>query len=357
MNRLVLGTLLCAALMGHAEARTIVGDVSGQGDDTFFIGQSFTTTAAAFDHVSFSFFDPTGARQALGTAYLFSAAYTGTPDGLASASANLIATAMGDGSNYIFDPSLRLSASTQYYVYSDTAMHLLGGGTYYRGGSYASSSSASANFVAGAVTGADANFILDGNFADLNVRDDNPVAVGTQRGTESNNEPLAFGQSFTTGDAALNNISFNFYAEDGSPLALGTAYLFSERYTGTLFDMPTVTRNLVGSSLASGSAYVFDPNMVLAPNTKYYLYADQPMVITGNGVSSLPGSEFSRNSRVNPFGSFEPDLTGADANFALRGTAVVAVPEPAAWAMMLIGFGTIGAGMRSRRKSTAPTLA
>lgn len=357
MNRLVLGALLCAAWMGHAEARTIVGDVSGNADDSFFVGQSFTTTATAFDHVSFSFFDPTGARQALGTAYLFSSAYAGTPDGLAGASANLIATAAGDGTNYVFDPSLRLNASTQYYLYSDTAMHLLGGGTYYRGGSYASSSSASANFMSGAVAGADANFILDGSFADLNVRDDNPVAVGTQKGTESNNEPYVYGQSFTTGDTALNNISFNFYAEDGSPLARGTAYLFSERYTDTLFDMPTVTRNLVGSSLASGSAYVFDPNMVLAANTKYYLYADQPMVIMGNGVSSLPGSEFSQNSRVNPFGSFEPDPTGADANFALHGTAVAAVPEPAAWAMMLIGFGTIGAGMRSRRKSADPARA
>lgn len=36
---------------------------------------------------------------------------------------------------------------------------------------------------------------------------------------------------------------------------------------------------------------------------------------------------------------------------------VAAVPEPATWAMMLVGFGMVGAASRSRRRSTATTFA
>lgn len=36
-------------------------------------------------------------------------------------------------------------------------------------------------------------------------------------------------------------------------------------------------------------------------------------------------------------------------------TVFAAVPEPATWAMMLVGFGGLGAAMRSRRKLTATT--
>ena len=37
----------------------------------------------------------------------------------------------------------------------------------------------------------------------------------------------------------------------------------------------------------------------------------------------------------------------------LFGIAVAAVPEPASWAMMLVGFGVVGGTMRRRRPATA----
>jgi hypothetical protein len=47
-------------------------------------------------------------------------------------------------------------------------------------------------------------------------------------------------------------------------------------------------------------------------------------------------------------------LNGSGFQYALVSNAV-AVPEPATWAMMLLGFGLLGAGMRSRRRrSPAP---
>ncbi|MBN8815554.1 MAG: PEPxxWA-CTERM sorting domain-containing protein [Sphingomonas sp.] len=47
-------------------------------------------------------------------------------------------------------------------------------------------------------------------------------------------------------------------------------------------------------------------------------------------------------------GSSNAGLTG----FSGGSDAVVPVPEPATWAMMLVGFGAVGGMLRSRRKAT-----
>jgi PEP-CTERM motif len=44
-----------------------------------------------------------------------------------------------------------------------------------------------------------------------------------------------------------------------------------------------------------------------------------------------------------------PELA-ADFNFTLAGGGGGGVPEPATWAMMLIGFGIVGVSMRRRQK-------
>lgn len=59
--------------------------------------------------------------------------------------------------------------------------------------------------------------------------------------------------------------------------------------------------------------------------------------ITGNDVSTLKSLRFSSTSNA-----FETD------NFTIN-----AVPEPATWALMLLGFGAIGFGMRRRRGTGA----
>ena len=61
------------------------------------------------------------------------------------------------------------------------------------------------------------------------------------------------------------------------------------------------------------------------------------------------GSTVTGNSQIT---DFAPD----NALLAVSGV-VTAVPEPATWAMMLLGFGAIGAAMRFRRDRRPQTLA
>ena len=63
--------------------------------------------------------------------------------------------------------------------------------------------------------------------------------------------------------------------------------------------------------------------------------------VSGDSVSTLTSLRLSSTSNA-----FETD------NFAVN-----AVPEPATWALMLLGFGAIGFGMRRRRSTLVPRFA
>jgi PEP-CTERM motif len=74
-------------------------------------------------------------------------------------------------------------------------------------------------------------------------------------------------------------------------------------------------------------------------------------VATGTTAYQLFGANsFDLNQR-NLF--FTPTATG----FSVSATGFGAVPEPATWAMMLVGFGLVGAGMRRRRQKVRVTYA
>ena len=66
-------------------------------------------------------------------------------------------------------------------------------------------------------------------------------------------------------------------------------------------------------------------------------------VAAGQTVSSLRLSE-----PANPIGSVSTSLVGA-----LNSRSVGTVPEPAAWTMMITGFGFVGAALRRRREAQA----
>jgi len=81
-----------------------------------------------------------------------------------------------------------------------------------------------------------------------------------------------------------------------------------------------------------------------------------PFGFTGSGdfssVATLNGNP-TNSSAINLFASPTAFDTGASTARVWALFAPVGVPEPASWAMMLLGFGAIGLAMRRRRRSLA----
>ena len=75
----------------------------------------------------------------------------------------------------------------------------------------------------------------------------------------------------------------------------------------------------------------------------------------GFGIFWGPNTNFGSTNTF--YIGYDDQITGQDDNhddLVLRVTVLPAVPEPATWAMMLLGFGAVGFAMRRRR---APVLA
>lgn len=131
---------------------------------------------------------------------------------------------------------------------------------------------------------------------------------------------------------------------------------------------------VMGSPPAVGSAVLFDALLVLLANgtarTVVFNPGASPTItplatgwaISGNTITGvaplalLPSTGFSPQNytftlwsrrRINP--AMDTDNTEI-ADFGPT-IAATAVPEPASWAMMIAGFGMVGAGARRRRKS------
>jgi len=60
--------------------------------------------------------------------------------------------------------------------------------------------------------------------------------------------------------------------------------------------------------------------------------------------------QFNFNTQADPFMAFSVSIDGDPLTFSLAGGGV---PEPASWALMLVGFGGLGAALRARRRAGA----
>jgi hypothetical protein len=87
-----------------------------------YSGQSFTTvTVTPESNIAFNFFSdlPATTPYALGTGFLLSMEYLGTPADLSSATPGFLGQATASGGFYTFDPSLTLLPATQYFFYEN----------------------------------------------------------------------------------------------------------------------------------------------------------------------------------------------------------------------------------------------
>jgi len=163
------------------------------------------------------------------------------------------------------------------------------------------------------------------------------------------------GLTFTGGAATFNQTtdSTGFAGVGGPTNNFGTITLVpdGQSYTGDVF-------NLVISFTAppGSSSGMFTANLMGS------------LTSTGVGglqISFLNGTQVLSSSSIGPFtlhvndvafsGSLGPNETQLRQD--ISGYIIAAVPEPATWAMMLLGFGGIGMAMRRRRQPALAQIA
>jgi len=135
------------------------------------------------------------------------------------------------------------------------------------------------------------------------------------------------GLSITDGnieDGRALNFTFN---ADIAPLITNFAFdlLGYNAQTMTIFDAAGATLITVDMLGVSGPPYDFADSSY----TRYSI----------NSATGIGGFTLS------PFGS--------EGNYSIDDVSITAVPEPAAWAMMIAGFGLVGMAMRRRRTGVA----
>ena len=158
--------------------------------------------------------------------------------------------------------------------------------------------------------------------------------------------------------AHADNFHFTFGSDgDGPGNALGGVI------TGQIL-------GLTDNAWSAASAVLIDsytPNVTGLPGTPFLISdyaASLGFVITQNffleingqivdGVYQINGGYFDLNVQAGGYGynsMVSPDAQTRVQNLGgLGGVSFSAAPEPATWAMMLVGFGALGAALRSRR--------
>ena len=179
------------------------------------------------------------------------------------------------------------------------------------------------------------------------------------------------GQSFTVNDTLLQSFGFQFNTLNASqanaPVTLtirqgaGLTGDIIASVTETLFGIPATREpaffdfDFTGTTLISGQSYTA---LLTTSSSRYGLiYGPDINIFTGQ---FLGGDAYANGSLISERPLTEPCLSSGicDANFRFTTVAATgAVPEPATWAMMILGFGLVGGTLRSRRHKTRVAFA
>ena len=122
--RNVLSAVLMMSLAVFAHAATISEFTSGSGalNLSTVDGQAFLVLGSGdYTNIAFNFYDPSQNPYAIGTAYLFSSPYAGTPADLTSA-AGILGSATAHNGFYDFGSSVTLTTGNTYYLFEDTVI-------------------------------------------------------------------------------------------------------------------------------------------------------------------------------------------------------------------------------------------
>ena len=174
---------------------------------------------------------------------------------------------------------------------------------------------------------------------------------------------LALAVSANVAHAAQILKSYNIQAFKGGQLVLGGTFsvLVDDPATTSVFSQHAT---LQSANLTLGSTTFTLANTGLFRNSSPLSYADTDLYtlygIVGSGLGAgtgVGGATDDFSLQFNPYSGGVGNLLYARANPAISGTfadsivltpAVAAVPEPATWGMLILGFGLTGAAMRRR---------
>ena len=172
------------------------------------------------------------------------------------------------------------------------------------------------------------------------------VVVEERDGSAGSLGSFYWGVSFTTPTGSpWNNISVNFYDTGNNNLAGGNGYLFTSAYTGSAIGLASA--GALATATSAANQWNFASGFQINPLTQYFFYSDAPLApLLGDDIA--PGESYFVSS--SPTRNFTP-TSGRNINYTVN-SMNGAVPEPATWALMLIGFGAIGAAMRRRQLQT-----
>jgi hypothetical protein len=154
--------------------------------------------------------------------------------------------------------------------------------------------------------------------------------------------------------ASATNFAFTYLSSDATQAAFGTlsaTLIAPGEYSAT---SGTITANGpeatgIGALIANPSA----PNQTTSPSGRFnyddlLLPTSNPVILNGGLLFSIGGSEvniFSNGAEPGNDAFYNQAYDNTSGTFSLS-----AVPEPATWAMMLVGFGLAGATLRSGRR-------
>ncbi|HEX8535146.1 MAG TPA: PEPxxWA-CTERM sorting domain-containing protein [Allosphingosinicella sp.] len=163
-----------------------------------------------------------------------------------------------------------------------------------------------------------------------------PYVVGPQFGT--------YGQFTLTQATRIGGIQF--YGTITNP---GTA-LFNLSFGGTNAPGTFIFTQTMSFGTAAGEGWhgLSDLDLELGPGTYWVGFASGGDGFAAQHYGSAP-NPLGNEAYYTPLGGY----TDADnANLAWRISSVAAgAPEPAAWAMMILGFGAVGASLRRARSA------
>ncbi len=176
-----------------------------------------------------------------------------------------------------------------------------------------------------------------------------------------------YGNTFTTGAGDTTINSFSMYLRnrwDGSGTLDLRGYIATwdgSKAGSILYSSATQTMN----GAATLQEFAFAPNIAVNANTQYVAFLSVSelgaqaqstfgMPIGGNGIA---GGAFVFLNNGTDFGAltsqnWSQGWVGQDDVWLKVDFGAGVVPEPAAWALMIAGFGLVGAGMRRQQRAS-----